>query len=93
MRKGNLKLDMNGITQVITDVYYLSSLKKNLLSVGQLIQKDLTIIIKDGGCKVLHGEKGLIMSTQISSNKIFVVSAHVIHLMCMKVTTNNVTHL
>jgi hypothetical protein len=31
MGKGNLKLFIGGITQVITDVYYLPRLKNNLL--------------------------------------------------------------
>lgn len=56
--KGNLKLHMNGITQVITDVYYLLDLKNNLLSVSQLMQKELTMVFKDGGCKVHHADRG-----------------------------------
>lgn len=66
MGKGNLKLHMNGITQVITDVYYFPGLKNNLLNVGKLMQKDIIIVFKDGGRKVLHGDKGLIMNTNIS---------------------------
>lgn len=42
---------------------------------------------------VLHGNKGLIMNTKISSNKMFVVSAPIVLPMCMKVSTNNITHL
>lgn len=39
MEKKILKLHMNEITQVFIDVYYLSGLKNNLLSIDQLIQK------------------------------------------------------
>lgn len=66
---------MNGIIQVITNVYYLLGFKNNLLSVGQLLKKELTIVFKDGGCKVHHVDRGLIMSTKISSEKMFVVFA------------------
>lgn len=32
--KGSIRLEINGTTQVITDVYYVPDLKNNLLSVG-----------------------------------------------------------
>lgn len=50
-------------------------------------------MFKDGGCKVFHGDKGLIMSTIIFANMMFVASAHVVLPMCIKVSTENVTHL
>ncbi|KAJ0044928.1 hypothetical protein Pint_04697 [Pistacia integerrima] len=34
--KGNIRLQIAGVTQVITDVFYILELKNNLLSVGQL---------------------------------------------------------
>ncbi|GAU31821.1 hypothetical protein TSUD_58220 [Trifolium subterraneum] len=55
--KGNLKLCIGGLTQVITDVYYIPGLKNNLLSIGQLQQKDLTIVFKQDFCKVYHPER------------------------------------
>lgn len=48
MGNKNLKLHMNGITQVIIDVYYLSHLKTNLLIIVELMQKELTTVFKDG---------------------------------------------
>lgn len=90
--KGNLKIHMNGITQIITYVYYFSTLKNNLLSLGQLMQKELTIVFEDGDYKVHHADRGLIMSTNISSNILFVVSAPVALPMHVKISSNNVTH-
>jgi len=46
---------------VITGVYYVPELKNNLLSIGQLQEKGLTILIQHGKCSVYHLEKGLIM--------------------------------
>jgi len=40
MGKGNLKLFIGGIVQVISDVHYLPGLSNNLLSIGQLQQKN-----------------------------------------------------
>ncbi|XP_024200681.1 uncharacterized protein LOC112204028 [Rosa chinensis] len=36
MGKGNIKLQVGGITQVFSEVYYIPELRNNLLSVGQL---------------------------------------------------------
>jgi hypothetical protein len=44
MGKGYLKLWIGGMIQVITNVYYLPGLRNNLLSIGQLQQKNLTIV-------------------------------------------------
>lgn len=74
-------------------MYYLLGRKNNLLSVGKLMQKNLTIVFKEGGGRELHSDICLIMTIKISSNRMFAVSAHVILPMCMKVTTNNATHL
>lgn len=49
--KGNLRVEINGITQVISSVSYVPGLKNNLLSVGQLQQKGLRITIEDDVCE------------------------------------------
>jgi hypothetical protein len=48
--KGNVKLKMNGLTHVVSDVFFVPDLKTNLLSIGQLQDKGLTILIQ------LHAE-------------------------------------
>ena len=37
--KGNIRMQVAGVTQVITDVFYIPELRNNLLSVGQLQEK------------------------------------------------------
>jgi hypothetical protein len=69
MGRGSLKLHIGGMVQVITEVYYLPGLKNNLLSIGQLQQKNLTIVFSNDLCKVYHENRGLIMSTQMSVNR------------------------
>jgi hypothetical protein len=58
MGRGNIKLCIGGKIHVITDVYYLPGLGNNLLSVGQLQQKNLTIVFKKNMCQLFHDEKG-----------------------------------
>lgn len=56
------------------------------------MQKELTIVFKDGGCKVLHADRGLIMKTKISSNIMFVVYAPVVLPMCVEISLHNLKH-
>ncbi|CAJ2647424.1 unnamed protein product [Trifolium pratense] len=86
--KGNLKLHIEGFTQVLTNVYYLPGLKNNLLSIGQLQQKNLTVIFKNDTCKVFHEEKGLIMATHMTMNRMFVIKAPVIVPHCMNASSD-----
>jgi len=63
MGKGSIKLQVNGANMVITDVFYIHVLKNNLLSIGQLQEKNLSIVIQHGECKIYHSKMVLIMQT------------------------------
>jgi hypothetical protein len=69
MGKGNIRLEINGAVQVVTDVYYVPDLKNNLLSVGQLQERGLTLLIQNGTCKLYHPRRGLIMQTKMTANR------------------------
>jgi len=73
--KGNIRLQVNGIAQIITGVFYVPELKNNLLSIGQLQEKGLTILFQNGKCKVFHRERDLIMETMMTSNRMFILHA------------------
>jgi hypothetical protein len=71
--KGSVRLVFNGTNFLIQDVYYVPELRNNLLSVGQLQEKDLTILIKNGTCNIYHPDKGLIAYTNMSANRMFIL--------------------
>ena len=71
-------MEVNGIIQVISEVYYIPDLKNNLISMGQLQDKGVTILIKNGTCKVFHETRGIIMQSDMSPNRMFVVFASMI---------------
>jgi hypothetical protein len=75
MGKGNIKLRINGTSQLIGDVFYLPELRNNLLSIGQLQERNLAILMEHGECKIYHHKRGLIMSTQMSANRMFILLA------------------
>jgi hypothetical protein len=68
-------MQVNGITQVTFEVYYIPELKNNLLSMGQLQEKGVSILIEHRECKVFHPIKGLTIQFKISANRMFVVLA------------------
>ncbi|TXG63518.1 hypothetical protein EZV62_010512 [Acer yangbiense] len=78
MGQENVKLHINELTQVITEVYFVPELRNNLLSIGQLQEKNLAILIQNGMCKIYHPRRGLIIQTQMSTNRMFAVLASVI---------------
>jgi len=78
MGKGNVKHHVNGLTQVITKVYFIPELRNSPLSIGQLQEKNLAILIQQDICKIYHSRRGLIIQTQMSANKMFVVFASII---------------
>ena len=71
--KGTIRVEVNGIVHVITSVFYIPELKNNLLSIGQLQEKGLTVLIQQGKCKIFHPKKGLIIETKMTQNKMCVV--------------------
>jgi hypothetical protein len=93
MGKGNLKLFINGKIHVISNVYYLPGLRTNLLSIGQMQQKNVTIVFKNDTCKAYHEDKGLIFSTQMSANKMYIIIAPVIIPMCLQASKIERTQL
>ena len=75
MGKGNVRLQVNGIILIITGVFYVPELKNNLLSIGKLQAKGLSILFQNGTCKVFHLERRLIMETKMSLYRMFVLHA------------------
>ena len=73
--KGTIKVKNDGIVVVIQDVYYFPGLQNNLFSIGQMQEKALIFLIKQGTCKVFHENKGLLFTTSMKANRMFVLQA------------------
>lgn len=73
--KGNIRFEVEGITQVITDVYYIPNLSNNLLSIGQLQEKQLKFVIENGTCIIYHPQRGQIVKTKTTLNRMFLIYA------------------
>lgn len=51
MGKGKVRILVNGFVQIITGVFYVPGLQNSLISIGQLAEKGLEILIQRGSCK------------------------------------------
>jgi len=78
MGKMSVKLKTEGLTQVVRDVFFIHELNNNLLSIGQLQDRGLAIVMKDKACKIYHPIRGLIMQTLMAANRMFVLLATMI---------------
>ena len=74
--KGVVKITLNGVSYVVNDVYYVPELKNNLLSVGQLQEKEQDVLFKGGErrtCGIYHPSRGKIAESVMSANRMFVL--------------------
>ncbi|XP_074363226.1 uncharacterized protein LOC141703678 [Apium graveolens] len=70
--KGSVCLTIKGINYVVRNVYYVPGLKNNLLSVGQLQERGLAVLMKKNECRIYHDTKGLVFQTNMTENRMFV---------------------
>ena len=61
--------NQDGSTRVLTDVRYVPSLKKNLISLGVLESKGLVVTMRDGILKVISGV--LVIMKGIRKNNLY----------------------
>lgn len=71
--KGNVRLFLEGISYVVTEVFYVPDLQNHLLSIGQLQEKGLAVLIQSNRCRIYHPSRGLIINTDMTANRMFVL--------------------
>jgi hypothetical protein len=72
--KGSINiLTRQGEQKVMSDVYYVSGLKHNLMSTGKLLQKGYIIYMEDNHCVIMDKcpSNLLIAKIQMTSNRMF----------------------
>ncbi|TXG68966.1 hypothetical protein EZV62_003901 [Acer yangbiense] len=69
--KGDILVQTKKGVKRISNVFYVPSLKHNLLSVGQLLQKGYNVIFKDDVCEIKGKDGGLIAKIKMTQNKMF----------------------
>ena len=73
MGKRAVKFTLHGVRCTIRNVYRVHELKNNLLSVGQLQEKGVAVLFKDGVCSIYHPQKGKIVESIMRENRQFIL--------------------
>ncbi|KAF2318983.1 hypothetical protein GH714_012165 [Hevea brasiliensis] len=73
--KGTVKLILQGNCYTIGEVYWAPELKNNLMSVGQLQEKGVAVLFKNGVCSIYHPQKGKMAESIMSANRMFILLA------------------
>jgi hypothetical protein len=74
-------------------------LKNNLLSVGQLQERGLAVLMQSNECRIYHHTKGLVFQTNMTANRMFVLLSSTQSIKkinkeeCFQVTAEDVAHL
>ena len=72
MGKGNILIRLkDGSRATISDVFFVPSLHWNLLSIGQLSEKGLKIIIDNGICTIVNQKNELVAKVKMTKNRMF----------------------
>ena len=98
--KGSVRLYLDGLKHIIAEVFYVPELKNHLLSIGQLQERGLAILIRSNQLKIYHPSKGLIIQTSMTANRMFVLisKAQEIEMqaekeICLQATTSDLANL
>ena len=59
--KCDVRIQINGVVQIITGVFYVPELKSNLISLGQLQEKGFIILIQYNSCQIHPPKKSLLL--------------------------------
>lgn len=93
--RGSIRLRVNGITQVITNLYYVLELKNNLINIGELIENGVCVLIQNGEYCFYHSKEGLFFETNMSTNRMFAFHVNLMSQIstCFKIVTKYETIL
>lgn len=91
--KGDILVKTKMGAKKITDVYYVSGLKHNLLSVGQLLLRGHDVIFKDNICEIRTKNGDLITKVRMTHNKMFPIKICYEKLVCFETLVNDTSWL
>jgi hypothetical protein len=74
----------NGEHQCITNVYFVQSMKSNILSLGKFLEKDSEIHMKNRNILLRDDKKKLIAKVTMTSNRMFLLNIQMDVAKCLK---------
>ena len=74
---------------MIKDVLYVAKMKCNLLSVGQLVEKGFSVIMKEGTLELFNTQNNLVLKSPLSKNRTFKTMISSTEVQCLKVIVDH----
>eukprot|EP00257_Ricinus_communis_P021530 XP_015581047.1 uncharacterized protein LOC107262074 [Ricinus communis] len=88
--KGDILIQAkNGSHQFITDVYYVPEMKVNVLSLGQLLEKQFEIYLKNGALVMKDNKGNLIAKVEMTKNRMFILKLQSDYMKCLKASASD----
>ena len=92
--RGNILIRLkNGEHRFISNVYYVSNMKSNILSLGQLLEKGYDIRLKDNNLSIRDSGSNLISKVPMSINRMFMLNIQNNLAKCLKACYKDTTWL
>jgi len=89
-RRGNIPIRLkNDDHSYIADVYYVIAIKHNLLSIGQLLEKGYTLLMKNCNLTIEDYNGRLIAYVKMFKNRMFPINIQYAAAKYLSVITNN----
>jgi len=79
----------NGSSAIIEDVLYVPSMKCNLLSVGQLIEKGFSVTMKNENLELFDASNKLVLRSPVSKNRTFKTLISSTEVQCLQTMVEN----
>ncbi|XP_019430617.1 PREDICTED: uncharacterized protein LOC109337963 [Lupinus angustifolius] len=73
----------NGSKAMITEVLYVPYMKCNLLSIGQLVDKGFSVLMKDDKLELFDTNKNLVIRSRLTRNRTFQVDIKAAEVQCL----------
>lgn len=71
----------------VTNVLYVPSMKTNLLSLGQLLEKGFSMNTKDNQIEVFDGKGRMVLKAPLYNNRTFKVNLNAVEVQCFSTST------
>jgi hypothetical protein len=65
------------------EVYYISRLQSNIISIGQLDERGCQVLVDNGMLRIRDRERRLLVKVKWSRNRLYILNLHLVQPVCL----------